>query len=77
MAEFTGRFTLLSCELRVYFINGLASISFYELGKSNDSLLLLRLLDVWINVYGSLRLSLKVAHKARLLKVLSLLRPLT
>ena len=77
MAEFTGRFTLLSCELRVYFINGLASISFYELGKSNDSLLLLRLLDVWINVYGSLRLSLKVAHKARLLKVKSLLRPLT
>ena len=62
MAEFTGCFTLLSCKLRVYFINGVASISFYELGRSNDSLLRLKLLVVWINVYGSLRLSLKVAH---------------
>lgn len=77
MAEFTCRFTLLSCKLRLYCLNGLASISFYELGRSNDYLLLLRLLDVWINVYGSLRLSLKVAHKARLLNVSSLLRSLT
>lgn len=74
VAEFTDRFTLLSCELRVYFINGLASLSFYELGRSNDYyLLLLRLLDVWINVHRSLRLPLKVAHKAGLLKESSLL----
>ena len=72
MAEFTRRFTVLSCELRVYRLNGLASISFYELGRSNDTLLLLKLLDVWINVYHSLRLALNVAHKARLLKVSSL-----